>query len=130
MKEYFGISYEKDKVLKYKEVDVKALVITLIELERENYKIIAIKDNFGDYHNKNDLIDIFKESIDIEYEDVENKLEAYNMSFDYFKGLYKNSFISEKIYEKYIQKLKEYKKSIKDKDEFIEKVKDLYINGV
>jgi len=45
---------------------------------------------FGIYHNEEDIIEIYKESIDIEYEDVKTKTEAYDLAFEYYKKLYNN----------------------------------------
>lgn len=44
MKEYFNVSYEKNKVLYLKEVNAEALMINIIELKKQNYKIVVIKD--------------------------------------------------------------------------------------
>lgn len=130
MKDYFKVSYEKDKVLRCKDIYKDALVVNLIELQRQNYKIVAIKDEFKEYHDMKEILEIYKESIDIEYEDVKTKLEAYELAFDYYKDLYRNSYISNETYNKYISEIKKYRKEIKDKDEFITKIKDLYVLGV
>lgn len=130
MRDYFKVSYEKDKVLRCKDIYKDALVVNLIELQRQNYKIVAIKDEFAEYHDLKEMIEIYKESIDIEYEDVKTKLEAYELAFDYYKDLYRNSYISNETYNKYISEIKKYRKEIKDKDEFITKIKDLYVLGV
>ena len=130
MRNYFKVSYEKDKVLRCKDIYKDALVVNLIELQRQNYKIVAIKDEFAEYHDLKEMIEIYKESIDIEYEDVKTKLEAYELAFDYYKDLYRNSYISNETYNKYISEIKKYRKEIKDKDEFITKIKDLYVLGV
>ena len=130
MRDYFKVSYEKDKVLRCKDIYKDALVVNLIELQRQNYKIAAIKDEFKEYHDMKEILEIYKESIDIEYEDVKTKLEAYELAFDYYKDLYRNSYISNETYNKYISEIKKYRKEIKDKDEFITKIKDLYVLGV
>lgn len=130
MRDYFKVSYEKDKVLRCKDIYKDALVVNLIELQRQNYKIVAIKDEFKEYHDMKEILEIYKESIDIEYEDVKTKLEAYELAFDYYKDLYRNSYISNETYNKYISEIKKYRKEIKDKDEFITKIKDLYVLGV
>lgn len=130
MRDYFKVSYEKDKVLRCKDIYKDALVVDLIELQRQNYKIVAIKDEFKEYHDMKEILEIYKESIDIEYEDVKTKLEAYELAFDYYKDLYRNSYISNETYNKYISEIKKYRKEIKDKDEFITKIKDLYVLGV
>ncbi len=130
MKDYFGVSYEKDKVLRYEEIYKDLLILKLIELQKQNYKIIAIKDEFGKYHNMEDMIEIYEESIDIEYEDVKSKLEAYDLVFRHFKNLYRNDYIDAELYSKYIEKIKKYRKEIKDKEEFINKIKVLYVKGV
>lgn len=130
MRDYFKVSYEKDKVLRCKDIYKDALVVNLIELQRQNYKIVAIKDEFKEYHDMKEILEIYKESIDIEYEDVKTKLEAYELAFDYYKDLYRNSYISNETYNKYISEIKKYRKEIKYKDEFITKIKDLYVLGV
>lgn len=130
MREYFKVSYEKDKVLRCKEVYKDALVVNLVELQKQNYKILAIKDDFNEYHDIKEILEIYKESIDIEYEDVRTKLEAYELAFDYYKDLYRNTHISNETYNKYISEIKKYRKEIKDKDEFVTKIKDLYVLGV
>lgn len=128
MKEYFVIAYEKDKIIRQKEVEVEFLIINIIKLQDNGYKIENIRDSFCENHSLSDLIQIYKESLDVEYEDVETKTEAYNIAVDYFKYLYKNNQIDQKYYEQKIEKLKRYKEKIKDKDEFIEKVKELYVS--
>lgn len=130
MREYFDISYEKNRVLDFKSVSEEALIINIIELKKQDYKIIAIKDTFGEYHNEEEIIEIYKESIDIEYEDVTTKTEAYNIASEYYKNLYNNNYIEKEIYDKYIKQLKEYRKQIKDKDAFVEKIKVMYVSGV
>lgn len=130
MREYFDISYEKNKVLNLKRVNVDELIINMIELNKENYKIVIIKDEYGQYHSEDEIIEIYKESLDIEYEDVTTKTEAYNIAFEYYKKLYNNNYIEKEIYNKYILKLKEYKKEIKDKNQFINKIKDIQVRGV
>ena len=130
MRDYFEVSYEKNKVLRCKEIYKDALVANLIELQKQGYEIVAIKDEFKEYHDMKEILEIYKESIDIEYEDVKTKLEAYELAFDYYKYLYRNSYISNETYNKYISEIKKYRKEIKDKDEFITKIKDLYVLGV
>lgn len=130
MRDYFKVSYEKDKELRCKEIHEDALVVNLIELQKQGYKIVAIKDEFKEYHDIKEILEIYKESIDIEYEDVKTKLEAYELAFNYYKDLYRNSYISNETYNKYISEIKKYRKEIKDKDEFITKIKDLYVLGV
>ncbi len=85
---------------------------------------------FGIYHNEEDIIEIYKESIDIEYEDVKTKTEAYDLAFEYYKKLYNNNYIEKETFNKYVKKLNKYKREIKGKNIFIEKVKELYISGV
>jgi len=46
VKEYFDISYEKNRVLDFTSVSEEALMINIIELKKQDYKIIAIKDGF------------------------------------------------------------------------------------
>lgn len=130
MREYFDISYEKNRVLDLKSVSEEALMINIIELKKQDYKIIAIKDTFGEYHDEEEIIEIYKESIDIEYEDVTTKIEAYDLAFEYYKKLYNSSYIKKETYDRYIKTLNKYKREIKNKDIFIEKIKDLYISGV
>lgn len=130
MNDYFIIAYEKEKVLRQIEVESEGLIIKLHELQKNGAEIINIRDSFLEYHDLNDMIEIFKESIDIEYEDVTSKIEAYNIAYEYYKNLYRNNYIDKEIYNKYFLELKKYRKEIKDKNQFIEKVKDLQVKGV
>lgn len=128
MKEYFFIGYKKDNEYKEKKVKINALAINLIELQNKKYEITDIEDNFNEHHDLLEMLEIFKESIDIEYEDVESKLEAYNLAFNYFEELYKDKQINKRCHDKYIKLLNKYNEEIEDVNEFIENVKKLYVS--
>lgn len=130
MNNYFDIEYSKNKLLNSKRVNADELIINIIELNKENYKIIIIKDEYGEYHSEDEIMKIYKESIDIEYEDVNTKTEAYDIIFEHYKKLYENGYIEKETYNKYIEQLERYKHEINNTNIFIEKIKNMYVSGV
>jgi len=128
MKDYFLVTYKgKNEILKEKEVIAQYLIINIIILRKRKYEIVKLKDNFNVSHNLDEMIEIFKESIDIEYEDVETKEEAYKLANEYFRDLYDKRQINKEEYNEYIYKVERLNVSKSSVKKIIEKIKKLYI---
>lgn len=128
MKDYFLVTYkEKNETLKEKEVIAQYLIINIIKLRKRNCEIVNLKDNFSVSHNLEEMMEIFKESIDIEYEDVETKEEAYELVNKYFKDLYNKKQINKEEYNEYIYKVEKLNASKSSVKKFIENIKKIYI---
>lgn len=128
MKEYFTITYkEKSNIVKEMKIEARYLIINIIKLQKEDCMILNLEDNFGDFQDSKEMIEIYKESVDIEYEDIETKEEAYELANNYFKELYDKAQINKEEYNNYIYKLEKLKASKSSTNKFIENVKKLYI---
>lgn len=125
MKDYFIVKYKQNDIISQVRVEARYLILNILQTQDE---IIEIKDEYRETYTIQYLIDIYKESIDIEYEDVTTVKEAYDMCYDYFKEAYNEKQISENVYNKYIERLKKYKREDIKIDKFIDKVKSLYVN--
>lgn len=128
MKDYFTLKYKKNDIIATINIEAKYLIIRILQMN--DYEILEIKDKYGEIYTLDYMIDIYKESIDIEYEDVKTFKETFELCYDYFKEAYKEKQIDENTYNRYINKLKEYKKTEKNLDKFIKKVETLYISRV
>lgn len=128
MKDYFTLKYKKNDIIATINIEAKYLIIRILQMN--DYEILEIKDKYGEIYTLEYMIDIYKESIDIEYEDVKTFKEAFELCYDYFKEAYINKQIDENTYNRYINKLKEYKKTEKNLDKFIKKVETLYTGRV
>ncbi len=128
MKDYFIVRYKQDDIIANKKIEAKYLIINILQMN--DCDILEIKDEYGEIYTLQYMIDIYKESIDIEYEDVTTIKEAYELCFDYFKEAYQDKQINEETYKKYINKLKRYKQEKTELYKFIDKVKSLYTSRV
>lgn len=128
MEDYFIVRYRKDDIIANKKIEAKYLIINILQMN--DCEILEIKDEYEETYSLQYMIDIYKESIDIEYEDVTTVKEGYELCFDYFKEAYQNKQINEETYNKYIDKLKKYKQEETELYKFIDKVKSLYTSRV
>ena len=127
MKDFFMVVYEKDKVLREECVSAKILMIRLLKLKKDGFKIVIIIDEYHGEHDFDEMLEIYEESIEIEFEDVNTKMEAYYLAFSYFEDLYTSKEIDKKSYDTYIQRLNTYQKKISEVKVFIEQIKLLYL---
>ena len=127
MKDFFMVVYEKDKVLREECVSAKILMIRLLKLKKDGFKIVKIIYEYHGEHDFDEMLEIYEESIEIEFEDVNTKMEAYYLAFSYFEDLYTSKEIDKKSYDTYIQRLNTYQKKISEVKVFIEQIKLLYL---
>lgn len=123
---YFNIRYTKNKKHKTQLTETDAILPAMIEIIRDGGEIVEIVDNLNQSHSEEEIIEMQKETIDIEYEDVKSIKEAYELTFDYFRELVGKNIMYEKDYLEHIEKLKKIRDEEKELDQFIEKAKELY----
>ncbi len=127
MRDFFMVVYEEDKVLREACVSAKILVIRLLKLKKDGLKIVKIIDEYHEEHDFDEMLEIYEESIEIEFEDVNTKMEAYYLAYTYFEDLYTSKEIDKKSYQKYIQRLNTYQEKTSEVKVFIEQIKLLYL---
>lgn len=127
MRDYFIVAYEKDKVLREAYFSTKALMMKLLKLKKDGFKIVKIIDEYHEEHDFDEMLEIYEESIEIEFEDVNTKMEAYYLAYTYFEDLYTSREIDKKSYQKYIQRLNTYQEKTSEVKVFIEQIKLLYL---
>lgn len=123
---YFKITYKQNGKKRSQLTETDWILPAVIEIKKNDGDIEEIVDNFNQKHSVMDILEMHKEAIDIEYEDVKSVKEAYNIAFDYFKSLFNKNVLYEKDYQEHIEELKKIHKEEKELEQFIEKVKELY----
>lgn len=128
MEVYFEVKTLKDggayNILK---VVPEALVPTIIQARKRRESVMVVKDNFGQVHTAEEMLEIFKESIEIEYEDVKNIKEATKIAKEYFNDLLEKNIINKEEYDDHIDRIDAIK--CKDNiDKFINKIVEIYVS--
>lgn len=125
---YFIIRFlEAEKEIE-KLTEVDTLIPEMIEIQKRGARLLTIIDHTKTVYTPEEMFETFKEGIQIQYEDISSKQEAYQMALDYFNGLKNKNVWYEQDYNRHIKLLEKYQKSEKEVSNFIEKIIQLYLS--